>query len=135
MLFIYYLHKDPFSGNFVLVNLSCLVKIYHYHYSVLTYKPLLSREVCTIAKELRSKSNPVTKCEKVPQQLCGPAGCGFVPGPEQCHEVTMCHLSQNHSIVHKIRNNLRIRLATLGVNNRNITEFRGLEGPIDRIMS
>jgi hypothetical protein len=23
---------------------------------------------------------------QVPQQLCGPAGCGFVPGPEQCYE-------------------------------------------------
>jgi len=44
------------------------------------------REVCTIAKEFRSKANPVTKCEKIPQRLCGPAGCGFVPGPEQCHE-------------------------------------------------
>ena len=44
------------------------------------------REVCTIAKERRSKANPVTKCEKVPQRLCGPAGCGFVPGPEQCHD-------------------------------------------------
>ena len=44
------------------------------------------REVCSISKEYRSKSNPVTKCEKIPQQLCGPAGCGFVPGPEQCHD-------------------------------------------------
>ena len=63
------------------------------------------REVCTIAKEFRSKvdgddvmlhvsidsvtllqANPVTKCEKIPQRLCGPAGCGFVPGPEQCHD-------------------------------------------------
>jgi hypothetical protein len=23
---------------------------------------------------------------QVPQKLCGPAGCGFVPGPEQCIE-------------------------------------------------
>ena len=23
---------------------------------------------------------------QVPQKLCGPAGCGFVPGPEQCYE-------------------------------------------------
>ena len=28
----------------------------------------------------------MTKCEKIPQRLCGPAGCGFVPGPEQCHD-------------------------------------------------
>ena len=44
------------------------------------------REVCTIAKEQRSKANPVTRCEKIPQRLCGPAGCGFVPGPEECHD-------------------------------------------------
>ena len=44
------------------------------------------REVCTIAQERRSKSNPVTRCEKIPQRLCGPAGCGFVPGPEVCHD-------------------------------------------------
>jgi len=44
------------------------------------------REVCTVQKERKEKFNPVTKCEKVPQQLCGPAGCGFVPGPEVCHE-------------------------------------------------
>ena len=25
---------------------------------------------------------------QVPQRLCGPAGCGFVPGPEQCHDET-----------------------------------------------
>merc|ERR1712106_1176672 len=37
------------------------------------------REVCTVKKELRAKFNPVTKCEKVPQELCGPSGCGSVP--------------------------------------------------------
>ena len=25
-------------------------------------------------------------CRQVPQTLCGPAGCGFVPGPEECHD-------------------------------------------------
>merc|ERR1712198_279353 len=44
------------------------------------------KERCTIKKEQRAKFNPVTKCEKVPQELCGPSGCGFVPGPEECHE-------------------------------------------------
>jgi len=44
------------------------------------------REVCTISKETKRKFNPVTKCEKVPQTLCGPSGCGFVPGPEICHD-------------------------------------------------
>jgi len=44
------------------------------------------KERCTIKKEQRAKFNPVTKCEKVPQELCGPSGCGFVPGPEECHD-------------------------------------------------
>jgi len=44
------------------------------------------KEVCTVRKELKAKFNPVTKCEKVPQELCGPSGCGFVPGPEECHD-------------------------------------------------
>lgn len=49
------------------------------------------REVCTISRETKAKFNPVTKCEKVPQQLCGPSGCGFVQGPEICHdEVDQC---------------------------------------------
>jgi len=44
------------------------------------------REVCTISRERKQKFNPVTKCEKVPQELCGPSGCGFVEGPEICHD-------------------------------------------------
>jgi len=46
------------------------------------------REVCTVTRERKQKFNPVTKCEKVPQQLCGPSGCGFVQGPEICHDET-----------------------------------------------
>jgi len=46
------------------------------------------REVCTISKETKRKFNPVTKCEKIPQELCGPSGCGFVQGPEICHDET-----------------------------------------------
>jgi len=44
------------------------------------------REVCTIQRERKEKYNPVTKCEKVPQELCGPSGCGFVEGPEVCQD-------------------------------------------------
>ena len=60
------------------------------------------REVCSVEKQLKAKFNPVTKCEKViqsaqqfpvirfdlkvPQELCGPSGCGFVPGVEECHD-------------------------------------------------
>ena len=57
-----------------------------------------------MSRELKTKFNPVTACEKVlpgyqhaslvysshfsqvPQELCGPAGCGFVPGAEECHD-------------------------------------------------
>jgi hypothetical protein len=46
------------------------------------------REVCTVNKQLKRKSTPNTKCEKVPQELCGPPGCGFVSGPEVCLERT-----------------------------------------------
>jgi len=42
------------------------------------------REVCSVNKKLKTKYTPQTKCEKIPQKLCGPAGCGFVEGPEQC---------------------------------------------------
>jgi len=44
------------------------------------------KEVCTVQKERRQKYNPVTKCEKVPQEVCAPSGCGFVEGPEICHD-------------------------------------------------
>jgi len=44
------------------------------------------KEVCTISKEYKKKLNRITKCDKVPIELCGPAGCGFTQGPEQCHD-------------------------------------------------
>ena len=30
----------------------------------------------------------MTNIPQVPQELCGPSGCGFVPGPEECHDQT-----------------------------------------------
>merc|ERR1712025_487607 len=29
---------------------------------------------------------PVTACTKEPRELCAPAGCKLVPGPEHCHD-------------------------------------------------
>ena len=81
----------------------------------LSIQSLPITQVCTISKETKRKFNPVTKCEKVrevpcqaletgtetfkrnetnkiycffqiPQELCGPSGCGFVQGPEICHD-------------------------------------------------
>lgn len=33
-----------------------------------------------------SKSTPETGCRKVPNEKCAPAGCGFVPGVEECFD-------------------------------------------------
>ena len=41
-----------------------------------------------MSKQATTKYTPLTKCNKVPVELCGPAGCGFVEGVEQCYEKT-----------------------------------------------
>ena len=33
-----------------------------------------------MTKKNVKKYTPQTTCEKIPVELCGPAGCGFVPG-------------------------------------------------------
>lgn len=47
------------------------------------------KQVCSLVQQIKKKFNPVTKCEKVPQEICGPSGCGFVPGPEECYGKVM----------------------------------------------
>jgi len=44
------------------------------------------REECTLIKKQSRKSTPSTRCTKIPVELCGPPGCGFKEGPEECHE-------------------------------------------------
>ena len=44
----------------------------------------LFREVCSVSKKNVKKFTPTTRCEKLPVELCGPAGCGVKPGPEEC---------------------------------------------------
>ena len=58
------------------------------------------REECALSKQQTTKFSPLTKCTKVktknqvvinmllqvPVELCGPAGCGFKEGPEECFE-------------------------------------------------
>jgi len=44
------------------------------------------KEVCNVSKKLNKKVTPKVRCDKVPQKFCGPAGCGFVKGPEVCIE-------------------------------------------------
>jgi len=46
------------------------------------------REECNLVKKNSIKFTPITKCNKVPVELCGPAGCTFVPGPEECRDET-----------------------------------------------
>lgn len=44
------------------------------------------REECTLFKKQSTKYTPSTSCSKIPVELCGPPGCGFKEGPEECHE-------------------------------------------------
>jgi len=44
------------------------------------------REVCDISQKTIKKYTPITGCTKEPRELCAPAGCGFSPGPEECHD-------------------------------------------------
>merc|ERR1712142_215433 len=53
------------------------------------------REVCSISQIAVDKFTPVTGCTKEPRELCAPAGCGFVPGPEECHEKVQTVVQDN----------------------------------------
>ena len=44
------------------------------------------RQECTLKKVSKEKITPETKCQKTPIVLCGPKGCGFKEGPEECHD-------------------------------------------------
>jgi len=41
---------------------------------------------CSVEKKLVKKYTPMTGCEKVPREVCAPAGCGYKDGPVECHE-------------------------------------------------
>ena len=41
------------------------------------------------------KFTPLTKCDKIPVTLCGPAGCGFKPGVEECHDEVQTVVGDN----------------------------------------
>jgi len=65
------------------------------------------RNVCSVKKVTRTKETPETECYKVPTVLCGPSGCGYKEGTEECHEEVrtvvydkpeeVCHLSPRKS--------------------------------------
>jgi len=42
------------------------------------------REVCNLEKKQVKKYTPETVCEKVPQKMCAPKGCGISEGPVVC---------------------------------------------------
>jgi len=44
------------------------------------------RQECTVSKKDVKKYSPVTGCTKEPRELCAPAGCGFKPSPDVCHD-------------------------------------------------
>jgi len=46
----------------------------------------LPRHVCSVKKVTRTKQTPETACHKVPTVLCGPKGCGFKEGADECRE-------------------------------------------------
>jgi len=51
------------------------------------------KEVCTLSKAKKTKFSPITKCVKVPVELCGPAGCGFKEGEQECIQKTQTIVS------------------------------------------
>jgi len=46
------------------------------------------KEVCTVEKKTVKKYTPITGCTKEPREICAPAGCGLVPGGEECYTTT-----------------------------------------------
>ena len=44
------------------------------------------RTVCSLKKVTKKKYTPETECHKIPTEFCGPRGCGFREGSEECHE-------------------------------------------------
>jgi len=43
-------------------------------------------ERCKLEKKLVQKYTPKTACQKVPKEMCAPAGCGIKEGPVQCQD-------------------------------------------------
>ena len=41
-----------------------------------------------------TKYTTMTGCNKEPTELCAPVGCGFVEGPEECHDVVRTHIQE-----------------------------------------
>ena len=41
---------------------------------------------CDVTKKSVTKYTPETQCTKIPVEICGPASCALVPGPQECFE-------------------------------------------------
>jgi len=52
------------------------------------------RQECNVVKKKVTKYTAMTGCHKEPTELCAPAGCGFVEGPEECHDVVKTHIQE-----------------------------------------
>ena len=44
------------------------------------------RQVCSLKKQSVRKVSPDTDCKKIPVVMCGPKGCGFSQGAEECRK-------------------------------------------------
>jgi len=52
------------------------------------------RQQCSLEKVVTTKYTTMTGCNKEPTELCAPQGCGFVEGPEICHDVVKTVISE-----------------------------------------
>jgi len=52
------------------------------------------RQECEVTKQVTTKYTTMTGCDPQPIQLCGPPGCGWVEGPEECHDETRTVISE-----------------------------------------
>ena len=57
----------------------------------------LETETETFKRYKTNKTNKIYCSFQIPQELCGPSGCGFVQGPEICHDevwsISLCHFT------------------------------------------
>jgi len=52
------------------------------------------RQECSVSKQTTTKYTTMTGCHKEPILLCGPPECGWVEGPEQCHDEVRTVISE-----------------------------------------
>ena len=65
--------------------------------SVRRWENFLARPLKLLWTFERNQTNKIWFFLQIPQELCGPSGCGFVQGPEICHDevwsISFCHFT------------------------------------------